>query len=145
MGYSTALDEKVKLDAGDCKTLAAIIDCEGHIGLCREQLTCCYQARIKVTMVNEHFIKYINTLYPGLLSPYGSNGRTVYRWQLSGRRCKSFLEQVLPFLVIKSEQATLCLEHLRLQEEWKHKRAYPIPVRMKMKAIYQEIKNLNHS
>lgn len=70
------------------------------------------------------------------------NIRTSYTWRLSGNRNKQlFLLQILPYLILKKDQARLTLEALRLAATNLNGRN--IPVRDKIALLNQKVSALN--
>ena len=47
-----------------------------------------------------------------------SSRKTIYNWRISGEKARDLLKLVLPYLVIKVEQAKLVLRFWELREKW---------------------------
>lgn len=52
---------------------------------------------------------------------YVRRGEKLYRWYLYSQKAKHFLEVILPYLVLKKEQAELGLEFIGSYPRYKHK------------------------
>lgn len=108
--------------------LAGILDGEGCICLYRAKRTDCYHCSLQVMIYNtsltlmKWLVKNVGgRYYTRSESGYGGKpGKTQYVWHPSGRKNREeFLLGVLPYLVIKVEQAKVALEFLRLGEQTK--------------------------
>ena len=91
--------------------LAGIIDGEGYIDLRFVNGT--LMARLEVSNTNEDLIDWLVEHFGG--SSYSYAGRSprhkvAYRWVLQGKAVRDLLIAVLPYLVVKVEQAEIVIE-----------------------------------
>jgi len=117
-----SLQSEVGLSATDWKWIAAVIDCEGSVLAQRRTKRDSITISVTVGMTNKNFMDYFNSLYPAkLYKEYRNNNenhKNIFIWFIAGHTCRTFLEGVLPYLIIKRRQAELCLEALKLMREW---------------------------
>jgi len=106
--------------------LAGLFDGEGCISICPRRdkyndnafIFC-----IQITNTNTTLMKWLVEHFGGVYySQDGksrkSNWKPSYRWRVKGRRNEEeFLLGVLPYLVVKREQALLALEFVRMWQE----------------------------
>ena len=97
---------------------AGMVDGEGCIRLCkgwskRDQK---YRYVIRITVTQKDYriplwlIKnYGGNFYKHMMKPAMLK---VYRWTLSGQTAKPFIERILPYLILKKDQAELALDVL---------------------------------
>lgn len=95
--------------------LAGVIDGEGWIGIRkRNEIKGYYSSNIGVTNCNIPFllnivkITGVNRVYSKKRS--NPKWRDVYRWHLDGDRVIDVLKQILPYLIIKKNQASLAID-----------------------------------
>lgn len=95
---------------------AGIIDGEGCILIQKrsiERKSPTYSLRVALGVTDECLCIWMLRKFGGTrIKNYnrGPNYRRVYRWDLSGPRASEFLEKILPYLVIKVQQAQLGIE-----------------------------------
>jgi len=96
---------------------AGIFDGEGHVGIVvtkngRGDLY--HRLMIDVTNTNVEIIQWLFERWDGVIhNPRyfaQDEWRTAHRWTVCDGRAMRFLEDVLPFLIIKQEQAKLAIE-----------------------------------
>lgn len=135
-----------KLTNQECAWLAATIDCEGAISICKfSKRGASYMAMVRVNMTSLTYIDHIDSTYPGYrFAQQQENRQKLYIWELYGWKCRDFLLQVKHLLVIKQAQAELCLNFLDFQKRWYHRgKKYPALVASKFERIQQQMKKLN--
>jgi len=93
------------LEHGDARWLASVIDCEGSI--------CCVGSarglRCAVTMVNNKMVmECFRIAGCGVLSKFIlKSGRTAWSWYIIPSYGRVIIEQVIPYLIEKKEQAEI--------------------------------------
>lgn len=106
--------------------IAGIIDGEGSIGTTRTGKYRNVVGRVVVANTDSRLLYALQTVHKGTISirprgakdgwkPFGS-----IAW--SCRQAEYLLEKVLPFLIIKKEQALICLELIRMRDKSKQER-----------------------
>ena len=71
-----------------------------------------HQMFISCSNTNEEVIRYLHKLFNGsFFICYDARGkrRTCYRWGLTSRKVKQFLESIYPYLVVKKEEAAVAI------------------------------------
>lgn len=131
-------DEEI-LNEGDWRYLAGVIDTEGSIYCASKKIKqggkiYDYQRIIlSLHMTNKEFVKYIFNKYKkGKFKGYKREGYIYgdYHWiVLAERETKMILYKILPYLIIKKEQAILALETLKIDSKSREK------YRLKMKEL----------
>lgn len=128
--------------------LAAMVDGEGCIAIWRTKARAhkfketgqtfkSFNLRIQIYNTNETLMKWLVTNFGGSYNTrtnVGAKHKISYNWRPKGaNNTKKMLLGILPYLVIKTEQATLALEYIDLPYGTKPRRG----------AIYQRIRQLN--
>lgn len=137
--------------------LAGLIDGEGYIGVKKARRKDCisplYHERIQVRMVHEDAIKLLTDTLGG--SYYRekprARGRPLYCWQASDWIASYALERLLPWLLVKRENAENVLR-LRASKDDPRAARRGSPARRVMdpdvlaerESIYLRAKELNH-
>ena len=111
--------------------IAGLIDGDGHIGIRR------FSAGLKplVQLFNSirQMPEYLNRIFDGTVAfdkPKKEGNRIVWKWMLQGKEgCRTFLEKVVQYLVLKKDSAIEVLEFLNSPVDGKD--------------YYQSSKNLN--
>lgn len=109
-----------KLSKTDAAYIAGIIDGEGCVTLSKKKdpsMRLGYGLRPHITVVNTNkkliqFLKDITNLgvvYSG--QDKKKNSKPHFRWQLWSQQARSFLLEILPYLVLKQKQAQLVLDY----------------------------------
>lgn len=109
--------------------LAGLVDGEGYVGIKKsltgvrsgKQKSPSYHERIQIRMVDEAGIKLFTKVFGGNYykeKPHSNSGRLLYCFQISDLSASKALKILLPFLVIKGNQAKLVLA-LRKSKESK--------------------------
>jgi hypothetical protein len=124
--------------------LAGLFDGEGCISICErkdKQGDNAFIFCIQITNTNTTLMKWLVQHFGGVYYPQDGKSRNPkwkpsFRWRVKGRKNEEeFLLGVLPYLVIKREQAILALEFVRM---WQEKN----PIRRL--EIAQRMRELNH-
>ena len=93
--------------------VAGIIDGEGCIGAYPNRCKRGMQLKLEVNNVDSRMTQKLYELFGGshcMRKVPRPNECDLYTWNLGGRRTGSVLRQILPYLVIKQEQAILAIE-----------------------------------
>lgn len=96
--------------------IAGFFDGEGSIGIySRKDRKGGYHLRTQLTQnltpKSLELIEFLQSVYGGNFSPHKTlSMNTNFNWQLNGDKAVVFLEDILPFLVLKEEQALLAIE-----------------------------------
>ena len=112
--------------------LAGIIDGEGSVYIAKHKeysgrgLPYSYSTRVSVGNTDERLINWIQkTVKTGnihFVQETRNNWKDHWHWLLADKNITPFLEQILPFLIIKKEQALILL---RFRELIDKSRTYP--------------------
>lgn len=100
----------------DLAYMAGLLDGEGHIGITlRKNLRSGHQLRIEITNTNEAFIKWILPRFDGhgahRKDRWGDgNRKDSYVWYADNRKAIRLLKLLMPYLVLKKEQAQIAID-----------------------------------
>lgn len=107
--------------------LAGMLDADGTIGIRRfknstGQLH--YRPMIEIANMSKKVIDLCAYVFGNSTLWYKqtkmSTGK-IYNWRVTGKNCKPVLDKLMPYLVIKTEQANLCLKMVsRIGERGMH-------------------------
>jgi LAGLIDADG endonuclease len=120
--------------------LAGIIDGEGciTIGAGKKETCINYNALLLVQNTSEKLIDYLQSTFGGqkyLSKKETSTTRTAWMWRITKKaHIEQILLAVLPYLIIKREQAKILLNYVRLE------RTAPTELR---KQAYEALRKLN--
>lgn len=101
--------------------IAGIIDGDGSISLTKRNIlpSPLYYPEVQLANQNKNLIHYFYDEFGGYKycrkSWKGKNGsmrKDSWQWKLDKRRCKSFLEKIMPFLKLKKERANYLLKYI---------------------------------
>ena len=93
--------------------VAGFFDGDGCVGIYRNGSGGFHlrtQVTQNVTPASTALLKGMQSRWDGGLSVQRTTHGTKYNWQLSSSKAAAFLRDILPHLVLKREQAVLCLE-----------------------------------
>ena len=99
--------------------IAGIVDGEGCITIIKRNVKrkngvfCFYQCLVIVTNANKKMLDFITKLYGGWISTnhkLKGNQKISYNWVCAGDNMRKLLNDILPYLIIKKEQAKLILQ-----------------------------------
>ncbi len=119
---------------------AGIIDGEGYIGVQNKWSRNNYQLRVAVAMKYDIIPNWLYERFEGSVTTYLNAGKSLTMWVVSGQLARSCCEQVLPYLLLKNEQAEAALDYpvnprgVHLSDAQKADR----------ENIYNVMKELNH-
>ena len=108
--------------------LAGIIDGEGFIGIhsCtkRKNKSSFYQVRVGVINTNRELLDWIKLKFGGSVCSRGKptnpeKHRQCYQWRVEAKKAGELIRLVLPYLIIKTEQAKIVLEYRDTFEKMK--------------------------
>ncbi len=150
----------LKLSNVEKAYLAGIVDGEGSLYIARQeahgnngQLKYFYRARVTVANTDIGVLTWLtNTIkvgafcYPMDSRKEKKGWKDVWQWTLASKAVEEFLEQLLPYLVIKKERATLLIRYRKLINTRTHVYAgHPLTKKEvdTREQIYKEVKELN--
>lgn len=135
------------LDVTQRAYAAGVIDCDGAIWICRSSRgrnRATHSVRVNVTNTRPELIDWfsLNLVGSSAGQAYTKNPRAkaVSRWQATSLNAKHVLEQVLPFLVLKREQALVALEFCSTLEV---SGKLPDALYSMREELYQKMRKLN--
>ena len=128
--------------------LAGIIDGEGHIGVYKTmgRINMRYRVRVGVSNTNDKLLEWLMSEFGGFYKSkkvYKSNHKVSYFWQLADNDADYLLEMVLPYLIIKKQQAILVLCYRKLQKDCKTHPGYSSVSNSIREEVYNAMKHLN--
>ena len=139
----------------DIRYIAGLFDGEGCIFVGRRELErmkgISYRLTLKVSMTVERPIKALKDTLGGSYGPIHwhtrNNNRTAWRWEIDGNKAAEVLKQVLPYLLVKKEEAVLAIqfqEHLQyLRNKLRHLPEHEqVAVMAYRQAMYEAIRAL---
>lgn len=122
--------------------IGAIIDGEGCllIGRRKRQNHLLYQPVVTIASKDKSLIDFVHSYFSGPISLK----KDIYSyWSLTGfDKIKNFLEQVLPYILIKRQQALLLLEYVKSREIGYHKGKEVRGYTTDEVSLYEQIKKL---
>lgn len=94
---------------------AGLVDGEGYIGVAHVKAADTYAIRVAVAMVTKStpILSMMQDRFGGRLNemkPETDRNVPKTRWVVDGHQARDFLDSVLPHLVLKRDQATVCLD-----------------------------------
>lgn len=108
------------MDEREAAYAAGIFDGEGHVGIAvtkNGRGEPYHRLMLNITNTNVEIIHWLFERWDGCIhNPRyfaQENWRTAHRWTVSDGRAARFLQDVLPYLIIKREQAVLGIEFQR--------------------------------
>ncbi len=125
MGYKKNTEPiTIPDDVATLAYIAGIIDGEGHVGIARntsgkagkKRKTVCHTIRLTVSNTDARLLLWFQKILAGG-SAYGFDYKTrmskehkeCWQFHIAGNNCERLLIAVLPYLIVKKEQALLCL------------------------------------
>jgi len=103
----------VDLSEADKGWIAGVFDGEGTVGAYMHKGDNSVRLNLSVDNIDPRMCLKLYHLLGGTLNEYRVNSpnyQQVYRWRTGGRRAGKILTQILPYLVIKREQAALAIQ-----------------------------------
>lgn len=102
----------------DSAWAAGFFDGEGHIGITKNTSARTFNLTLSVTQKRREPLDKIIGLFGGSCYLAHHNGQPKFwRWHLSGRKAATVLVFLLPYLIVKRQQALLAVEFQRLKPE----------------------------
>lgn len=132
--------------------LAGIIDGEGHISINRNKscptrrLNPRYQAEIIVVNTDIRLMEFLVENVGGSYykrKKIKEHHKDTYQWKISSTTARDFCERILPFMVLKKEQAK-CIIQLYKETDYNTRKLSAEDLN-KREAIYQKLLALNDS
>jgi len=132
----------MKLTIEEKAYLAGLVDGEGSILLCKgkKYTVPSYILRVKVVNTNKQVIEWIQKRIKGRIDIRKSDNkwRTLFIWSIHKKEIiHNFLKAILPYLIIKKEQAKIALQFKNGQNPLSLKE------RIIRENLYQDLKLLN--
>ena len=128
--------------------IAGIIDGEG--GFCINKFKTGYRPYVSIANTDYRVIKYLQSHINGCVmknKPRKFNHKPVYRLFLNSTAVRQMMDKVLPYLIVKKEQAILVKKALKISAQVKHRKGFTgssnILQRPKLEILYQAVKKLN--
>lgn len=106
-------------DLADCIWAAGFFDGEGCVNMTRATKSGHVKAQAIISNCELSVLEWYRLHWGGAIyaSRPGTQRQPAFQWQLSEARMTPFLEDVRPFLKIKTPQTDNCLAYLRLRAE----------------------------
>lgn len=113
---------------------AGLLDGEGSIWISKTMRkpyarNCSYEARVVIHNTSEPLMTWlVATFGCGLVitRPATDRKKTAYEWRIQGHNMDSFLEAVMPYLIIKRERAGVAIQLRALQRRTVRKEGDPL-------------------
>jgi len=93
--------------------IAGIIDGEGSIWVAvyKRKFTPLHAIGVTVGMTDPQAVDLLQQVYPGSYNVRTiKSGKTMYRWCITAKKARRFLEDIYEYLRVKKEQARLAIE-----------------------------------
>ena len=134
--------------------LAGFLDGEGSIGTTHSGKSRLVTGRVTIANTNHELLHLLKAQFGGSVSVRKAGSKPGWRpfgsvtW--TGRKAQYILERVLPYLILKREQAELCLQLIRMRDQpksvrfdWVHRPLPKMPSRhfciVKPEVVAQEM------
>ncbi len=148
MGHCSREDTTIK--ETDLAYVAGIIDGEGCVQIQKvkphnREKSEQYKLQLRVYNTDRSLIEYLNQLFPAYTydgSEKRNNRRKQFCWHANGKKTVIILQQVLPYLVVKKEQALLAIEFYETFNRYYGIFGVPVEVRQLRLRLYQECRRL---
>jgi hypothetical protein len=92
---------------------AGVLDSDGSLGAYMSGPNRLLKLVITVAVLDARLPEWLEARWGGNTSRFvdnrDNNARPLWRWQIQGRKSRGFVSDLLPYLVIKGEQANLYL------------------------------------
>lgn len=130
--------------------IAGIVDGEGSVSMClRNTKPKHYDVKVSISNSSKQLIDYLKNLFP-LFNIFTQKDKRNKNWKRryelyssSLKNIKIFLESILPFLIVKKEQARLLLEYIEIRNKvfsrGSHQSIHP----QRENEIYFQLKEIN--
>jgi hypothetical protein len=126
---------------------AGLVDGEGHIGLTHWGSS--FLPVLTVTNTDARCGEWLIAHFGGQVFRHDSatrSHRTKFNWRLNGKRATTVLEAVLPYLVLKCEQAEIAISYYAGQESFHlGDRKLPAVEYERRKQLHLQLKALHHA
>jgi len=131
---------------------AGFTDGEGYIGLTRcfdkKRGYYTYRVQFEVAQVHEAPIRLLHSMFSGVgkVRYYTNNHRGYWTWRVFGQDAIEVITLLMPYLIVKQEQARLILEYgftgrrQQMNGTWK---SVPVDLREKRAALWAALCELN--
>lgn len=120
--------------------MAGFFDGEGYVGISSDKPAwkkggVYYRMRVNVTQKDPTVLLNFKNIYGGTLTK-GNDG--VWKWYIDGKKACAFLSDIMPYLIIKKEQAKLALEFSSLNTG----KGKSTKAKERQEEIYEKVKEL---
>jgi len=109
-----------KLTETEKAYIAGMLDADGCVGIQRKKSLSNaydYDYGIRVIITNSDYplICWLKKVVGAGCSyeskqSYKANWNLVHRWQITNDKCRSFLSEILPYMIVKKDRASICLK-----------------------------------
>lgn len=104
--------------------IAGFFDGEGNISISPHRVSEEHKGPylvliINITQVDRTPLEHIAALYGGNIRihrPANTNWSVVHRWNITARSALKFLEDIVPYLIVKREEALIAIEFQKLKK-----------------------------
>lgn len=130
--------------------IAGIIDGDGYIGIYQpRRYSNSFYVKIVVAMTDPQVPNCLKVQFGGCLwkSKIRDNWKETTSWSLNGKQVEPFLRSILPFLVVKKEQAKLALalrDHSNTRKRYRKGHQGLIPLPEADRKLREDMKNKMH-
>lgn len=104
--------------------------------------------QIEIAQVDRRPLDFVQERYEGRIRLNKTNGRPIYKWMCPAKTSEKFLMDLLPFLIVKKEQAILALEFRKLRllhnSRWNHNHEENEIIKIKRVELCTRISGLKH-
>src|SRR5215831_13337245 len=130
----------------DLAYTAGLVDGEGHVGLFKWGSS--FLPILVVTNTDERLPNWLQAHFGGELQYHDRRRSEIHKprinWRLNGKRATSVLKLVLPYLVLKGEQARLAISYYTGQTSFHlGSRKLPETEYERRKQLHDQMKQLN--
>lgn len=129
--------------------LAAFVDTDGHININRKTSSSGrYNYRIHIAVTNTNtllmdwLVENIGGSYPNPVET-GEGNKNVYHWNLNGKKAYRAILAIKDYLILKQEQAEICIKLYEKVSKWKFTNNRPLWAEKLSEKLYQRCRFLN--
>jgi hypothetical protein len=133
--------------------LAGLIDGEGCLTIVKTKPSAkyarrspSYYLRLTIQMIHRGVMdKVCEVVGSGSVKKYANGSRRpLYRLEIGGENAKNLIERIFPYLIVKKEEALLCLKFMDLNSRSGFGKRVPEILTEERELIYTELKRLKH-
>lgn len=97
--------------------MAGFLDADGCFSISFGRNGAYFGIHVIVVQKNDIVVREIHDMYGGTINVTKRGDRRYFRWSVSGKVARIVIEDCLPYLIDKVDQAKLCLEALKHRED----------------------------